>query len=247
MSTSKTTSDRLTPRAFRRMSRRELLALAPLAPLAALAFSDTRSSIVRAGLALSDGAGEWMFRPRQLAPTYSGADVTPFERFPLNRYVEFEPSPSDLAKWRLYVEGQVSRPGEYTLEQIKSLPKVVQNVRHICIEGWNVIGTFGGARLADVLTLAGADPRARFVEIGCLDDYYSSLDMASCLHPQTLACYEMYGQPLTAGHGAPLRLHLPIKLGYKSSKHVYSLRVTNVLRAERGFWEDQGYSWYGGI
>lgn len=242
-----TPTERIGERAFRRMSRRELLALAPLAPLAALAVPDVRSSVVRAGLTLSDRAGELMFRPTQLAPTYRDADVTPFERFPLNRYVDYEPSSAELAKFRLYVEGQVTRPGEYTLEQIRALPKVVQNVRHICVEGWDVIGSFGGARLADLLTFVGADTSARFVEIGCLDDYYSSLDMASCLHPQTLACYEMYGQPLTAGHGAPLRLHLPVKLGYKSSKHVYSLRVTSVLRAERGYWEDQGYSWYGGI
>jgi len=244
---SRTSPEPIAPRTFRRMTRRELLALAPLASLAALAAPNVRGSIVRAGLSLSDRAGEWMFRPSQLAPTYADADLTPFERFPINRYVEFEPSAADLAKWRLYVEGQVSRPGEYTLEQIAALPKVVQNVRHICIEGWDVIGSFGGARLADLLALVGADTSARFVEIGCLDDYYSSLDMASCLHPQTLACYEMYGRPLTGAHGAPLRLHLPVKLGYKSSKHVYSLRVTNVLRAERGFWEDQGYSWYGGI
>lgn len=244
---SRTPLEPISRRAFRRMSRRELLALAPLAPLAALALPDLRGSAVRAGLALSDRAGERIFRPAHLAPTYSDADVTPFERFPLNRYSEYEPSRTDLEAWRLSVEGLVSKPGDYTLEQIASLPKVVQNVRHICIEGWDVIGTFGGARLRDLLTLAGADTRARFVEIACLDDYYSSLDMASCLHPQTLACYEMYGRPLTAGHGAPLRLHLPVKLGYKSSKHIYSLRVTNVLRAERGFWEDQGYSWYGGI
>src|SRR5262245_60856142 len=70
------------------------------------------------------------------------------------------------------------------------------------------------ARMADLLAFVGADTSARFVEIGCLDDYYSSLDMASCLHPQTLACYEMYGRLLTGSHGAPLRLHLPIKLGY---------------------------------
>lgn len=145
------------------------------------------------------------------------------------------------------MDGLVSRPGEYTLEQIAALPKVVQNVRHICIEGWDVIGSFGGARMADLLRLAGADESARFVEVGCLDDYYSSFDMASCLHPQTLACYEMYGRPLDAGHGAPLRVHMPIKLGYKSSKHVYSLRVSNVLPPEKGFWEDQGYSWYGGL
>jgi DMSO/TMAO reductase YedYZ molybdopterin-dependent catalytic subunit len=244
---SRTSRERMTGRAFRRMSRRELLALAPLVPLAALALPEIRGSAIRTGLALTDRAGERMFRPAHLAPTYGAADVTPFERFPINRYSEFEPSRADVDKWRLSVEGQVSRPGEYTLEQIAALPKVVQNVRHICIEGWDVIGTFGGARLADLLAFVGADTSARFVEVGCLDDYYSSLDMASCLHPQTLACYEMYGRPLTAGHGAPLRLHLPVKLGYKSSKHVYSLRVTNVLRATRGFWEDQGYSWYGGI
>jgi DMSO/TMAO reductase YedYZ molybdopterin-dependent catalytic subunit len=244
---SRSPADRMTGRQFRRMSRRELLALAPLAPLAALALPDARNSAIRAGLALADRAGERMFRPTHLAPTYADADVTPFERFPINRYSEFEPSRTDLDTWRLSVEGLVSKPGDYTLEQIAALPRIVQNVRHICIEGWDVIGTFGGARLADLLALVGADTRARFVEVGCLDDYYSSLDMASCLHPQTLACYEMYGRPLTPGHGAPLRLHLPVKLGYKSSKHVYSLRVSNVLRAERGFWEDQGYSWYGGI
>ncbi len=124
-------------------------------------------------------------------------------------------------------------PAPTRSSRFAALPKVVQNVRHICIEGWDVVGNFGGARLRDLLALAGADPSARFVEIGCLDDYYSSIDMASARHPQTLACYEMYGQPLTGGHGAPLRLHLPVKLGYKSAKHVYSLRVSNVLGAGR--------------
>lgn len=244
---SKTPDRPVSERTWRRLNRRELLALAPLSACAALINADSRALAIRAGLALSDRAGEWSFRPAQLAPVYPDADVTPFERFPINRHSEFEPSGADLAKWRLYVEGLVSRPGAYTLAQISTLPKVVQNVRHVCIEGWDVIGTFGGVRLADLLALVGADPAARFVEVGCLDDYYSSLDMASCLHPQSLACYEMYGQPLTAGHGAPLRLHLPVKLGYKSSKHVYSMRVTNVLRAEKGFWEDQGYSWYAGL
>ena len=234
-------------RTWRRMTRREILGLAPLSLLAAMAVPDAREPILRAGLAATDRAGEWLFRPSQLAPTYDDADLTPFERFPVNSYSAFEPSDADLAKWQLYVEGLVSRPGTYWFDEIAALPRVVQNVRHICIEGWDVVGNFGGARLGDLLALVGADPTARFVEIGCLDDYYSSIDMASALHPQTLACYEMYGRPLTAGHGAPMRLHVPVKLGYKSAKHVYSLRVSNVLRAEKGFWEDQGYSWYGGI
>jgi hypothetical protein len=61
------TPERITARAFRRMSRRELLVLAPLAPLAALALPAARSSVIRAGLALGDRAGERMFRPAQLA------------------------------------------------------------------------------------------------------------------------------------------------------------------------------------
>jgi DMSO/TMAO reductase YedYZ molybdopterin-dependent catalytic subunit len=232
---------------WRRMRRREVLKLAPLSLLAALLAPDTRQAILRGGLAASGRAGAWLFRPSQLAPTFSESELTPLERFPVNSYSTFEPSAAELSKWRLYVDGLVARPGAYTFDQIVALPSVVQNVRHICIEGWDVIGSFGGARLSDLLMLVGADPTARFVEVGCLDDYYSSMDMASALHPQTLACYEMYGKPLTAGHGAPLRLHSPVKLGYKSAKHVYSLRVSNVLRAEKGFWEDQGYSWYGGI
>ena len=237
----------LSERTWRRISRRELLKLTPAAAIGLAFLPDVRESVIRRGLAFSDRVSEWLFDPSQLAPTYAHADLTPVERFPINRYSAFEPAAADLSQWRLYVDGLVSRGGEYTLEQITALPRIVQNVRHICIEGWDVIGNFGGARLADLLRLVGADTTARFVEVGCLDDYYSSFDMASCLHPQTLACYEMYGQPLSGGHGAPLRIHMPVKLGYKSSKHVYSLRVTNVLRAEKGFWEDQGYSWYGGI
>ena len=54
--------------------------------------------------------------------------------------------------------------------------------------------------------MIGADTTARFVTVECADDYYESLDMATALHPQTLLCYEMYDQPLTREHGAPLRL-----------------------------------------
>jgi DMSO/TMAO reductase YedYZ molybdopterin-dependent catalytic subunit len=57
----------------------------------------------------------------------------------------------------------------------------------------------------------------------------------------------MYGKPLDRGHGAPLRLSLPTKLGYKSAKYLTKLSVSKVLGAERGYWEDQGYSWYAGL
>jgi DMSO/TMAO reductase YedYZ molybdopterin-dependent catalytic subunit len=230
----------------RRMNRRELLKLTPLIALGAFAIPGFNERLVKYGLDLSDRASEKFFRRSRLAQTFSDREVTPFDKFPINRYTAYDPT-SDLAKWTLTVEGMVNRPGEYTLDQIKSLPKQTQNVRHICIEGWDVIGNFGGARFADFLQLVGADPAARYIEVGCLDDYYSSYDIESCLHSQTLLCYEMYGQPLTHEHGAPLRIHMPVKLGYKSAKHLYSIRLSNVLSNEKGFWEDQGYSWYGGI
>jgi DMSO/TMAO reductase YedYZ molybdopterin-dependent catalytic subunit len=236
----------LDQRGLRRIQRREWLKMLPLAALGAIAVPGVNETLIKRGLALSDRVSEAFFRPQQLAPTFRDHEVTAYDKFPLNSYSEYDPA-ADLDRWQLVVEGMVARPGSYSLEQIKALPKQVQNVRHICIEGWNVIGNFGGARLSDFLQFVGAEPQARFVEFACLDDYFTSYDIASCQHPQTLLCYEMYGQPLTKEHGAPLRIHTPIKLGYKSAKHLFSLRVTNVLSRETGFWEDQGYSWYGGV
>ena len=231
---------------LRRMSRRELLKLTPILAVGALALPPFNEGLLKRGLAWTDRASQVFFSRNRLAETFSHSELTPIEKFPVNSYSGYDPA-NDLATWTLTVEGMVARPGQYTLDQIKSLPKQAQNVKHICIEGWDAIGNFGGARFGDFLQLVGADPAARFVEVGCLDDYYSSYDIESCLHRQTLLCYEMYGQPLSAEHGAPLRVHMPVKLGYKSAKHIYSIRVSNVLGREKGFWEDQGYSWHGGI
>jgi DMSO/TMAO reductase YedYZ molybdopterin-dependent catalytic subunit len=123
---------------------------------------------------------------------------------------------------------------------------VYKILRNVCVEGWDVIGNFGGARLSDFLKAIGADTTARFVTVECADDYYESLDMATALHPQTLLCYEMYGKPLTREHGAPLRLQIPTKVGYKQAKYLTSLRVTNVLD-KVGYWEDQGFSHFYGL
>ncbi len=236
----------LSERDLRRMNRRELLKLTPLIFMGAFALPQLSQKLIAGGLSWSDRLAEVFFSGQRLAQTFSLRDLTPIEKFPVNSYSDYDHA-NDLSNWKLIVEGMVERPGEYTLDQIRALPKQVQNVKHICIEGWDVIGNFGGARLSDFLQLVGADASARFIEVGCLDDYYSSYDIESCLHSQTLLCYEMYGQPLTNAHGAPLRIHMPVKLGYKSAKHIYSLRVSNVLRKEKGFWEDQGYSWHGGI
>ena len=232
-------------RKFKGINRRELLKLTPVVALGAFALPKLQMRLLKAGLGFSDWASARLFRAGHLAPTFAQSDLTPFDKFPLNTYDIDDPG-IDLEKWVLTVAGAVQKPGGYTLSQIQALPKVMQNTRHVCVEGWDVIGRFGGARLSDFLTMIGADPAAWFVSVECADDYYESLDWETAMHPQTLLCYEMYDQPLTREHGAPLRLNIPTKIGYKQAKYLTGLKVSRVLD-KVGYWEDQGYSEFYGL
>jgi DMSO/TMAO reductase YedYZ molybdopterin-dependent catalytic subunit len=227
------------------MNRRELFKLTPVIALGAFAIPPLQAPLLKAGLGFSDWASGVLFRRGHLARTFSDAEVAPFDKFPINDYDVDDPD-VDLPNWRLAVAGAVQKPGEFTLDQVQRLPKHTQNTRHVCVEGWDVIGNFGGARLSDFLKVVGANTSSRFITVECADDYYESLDMATALHPQTLLCYEMYGKPLTREHGAPLRLQIPTKIGYKQAKYLTSLKVTNVLE-KVGYWEDQGYSHFYGL
>jgi DMSO/TMAO reductase YedYZ molybdopterin-dependent catalytic subunit len=230
---------------FRRRNRRELLKLTPLIALGAFAIPSFQESLLKKGLGFSDWASARLFRSGHWAPTFADSALTPFEKFPINGYDVDDPGVI-FENWNLTVSGTVKTPGNYTLAQIQALPRFRQNTRHVCVEGWDVIGRFGGARLSDFLKMVGADTTTRFITVGCADDYYESLDMATALHPQTLLCYEMYDQPLTRQHGAPLRLNVPTKIGYKHAKYLTDLKVTNVLD-KVGYWEDQGYSSFYGL
>jgi len=232
-------------RKFKGVTRRELLKLTPVVALGAFAVPKLQEPLLKAGLGFSDWVSGVLFRKQHLAATFSDSELTPFNRFPINDYDVDDPQ-VDFDRWTLTVTGAVQKPGEYTLAQIQTLPRVRQNTRHVCVEGWDVIGRFGGARLSDFLKMIGADLSARFVYVECADDYYESLDMATALHPQSLLCYEMYDQPLTREHGAPLRLTLPTKIGYKQAKYLTDLKVTNILERV-GYWEDQGYSSFYGL
>jgi DMSO/TMAO reductase YedYZ molybdopterin-dependent catalytic subunit len=235
-------TSRIDSRKFKRMNRRELLKLTPIMALGAFAIPAIQTPLLKAGLGFSDWASAAFFRREHLAPTFDDSEVAPFEKFPINDYDVDDPQ-VDLDNWNLTVGGAVGKAGNYSLPQIQAQPKFTHNTRHVCVEGWDVIGNFGGARLSDFLKMIGADLSARFISVECADDYYESLDMATALHPQTLLCYEMYGRPLTREHGAPVRLQIPTKVGYKQAKYLTSLKVTNVL-TRVGYWEDQGYSDY---
>jgi DMSO/TMAO reductase YedYZ molybdopterin-dependent catalytic subunit len=236
---------RIDSRKFQQVTRRDLLKLAPLLAFGAFAIPKLQEPLLKTGLGFSDWASARLFRSGHMATTFPDSEVVPFEKFPINGYDVADPG-VDFDAWTLTVSGAVQKPGEYKLGQFQALPRVRQNTRHVCVEGWDVVGRFGGARLSDFLNLIGADTTARFVYVECADDYYESLDMATALHPQTLLCYEMYDQPLTREHGAPLRLQIPTKIGYKQAKYLTDLSVTNVL-TRVGYWEDQGYAAFYGL
>ena len=127
------------------------------------------------------------------------------------------------------------------------------------IEGWSVVTQWAGARFVDFANLyrpatrsgKPPDPRkrpedlVRYVSLATPDDdYYVGLDMESALHPQTLLCYEMNGKPLTAPHGAPLRLVIPVKYGIKNIKGIGTIHFTD--RRPPDYWAERGYDWYAG-
>jgi DMSO/TMAO reductase YedYZ molybdopterin-dependent catalytic subunit len=147
--------------------------------------------------------------------------------------------------WRLEVSGAVRRPLSLTLDDLTKLPRVAQSVEHFCVEGWTARAQWMGVRVNELARIAGATSDAQYVDFQSFDsDYHESWDMASATHPQTLVAYAMDGRYLGAGHGAPARLHSPVKLGYKNTK--YLTRVVFMPRRNGGYWSDRGYEWYGG-
>jgi DMSO/TMAO reductase YedYZ molybdopterin-dependent catalytic subunit len=228
------------------ITRRSVLKLSPLLLLAGCDMTPEgrTESFLRSFQKFNDWVQSKVFDGTRLSAEYSAAELTPENGFRVNGKDDDYPD-VDPATWTLTVEGLVARPGSYTLAQISSLPRRAMNTRHCCVEGWSMIPRWGGTPLGDFLRMAGADAGAKYVSIECADDYTTTLDMPSALHPQTLLCYEAYDKPLTLSHGAPVRIVIPTKLGYKNAKWVTKLAVTNEKTG--GYWEDQGYDWFAGI
>jgi DMSO/TMAO reductase YedYZ molybdopterin-dependent catalytic subunit len=192
---------------------------------------------------LNDAAQGWLFDPTRLAPTYPASMIT--RPFPFNAYYdESEIRSVDAGSYRLEVTGLVADRSTWSLDALNALPQTEQITRHICVEGWSAVGRWGGVRFADFLRRIGADPSAKYVGFKCRDDYYTSIDMATAMHPQTLLTLSYDGETLPPRYGFPMKLRMPTKLGYKNPKHIQALFVTNTYPG--GYWEDQGYNWFGG-
>ncbi len=185
-----------------------------------------------------------LFDPTRLAPELPASAQTDPEQFPA--YKIGPDYPEAPAGWGLRVGGLVKRPLLLSLEDLRRLPRTRTRVRHHCVEGWSAVAAWDGVRLSEVARLAGAAPQARYVEFRSFEPgYFSSWDVESALHPQTILAYGMNGDDLAMEYGAPLRLYSAVKLGYKMVKYLAEVNFLPVRTG--GYWEDQGYEWFAGV
>jgi DMSO/TMAO reductase YedYZ molybdopterin-dependent catalytic subunit len=229
------------------LKRRDMFKLSPLLLLAAcdLHPEGNTETFLRKVQRFNDWVQGGVFGEQKLAPEYSRSEMTPEAGFRVNTDSPHDLNMALLKNWSLVVGGLVKKPGNYSVQQIQAFPKRVMNTRHVCVEGWSIIPRWGGTKLSDFLTYVGADSNAKYVYVTSADGYYTTYDMPSARHPQTLLGYEAYDKPLSLDHGAPVRIVMPTKLGYKNAKWITNLFVTNERLS--GYWEDQGYDWFAGI
>lgn len=191
----------------------------------------------------NDRVQGFLFSDRHLAPEYTESDIT--RPFPFNAFYDRNQIPQvDGRDYQLAIRGLVRDTCSWSLPELYRMQQVNQITRHICVEGWSAIGRWGGIPFRHFLQAIGADTRAKYISFRCADDYYTSIDMATALHPQTLLALTWDNQILPPEYGYPMKLRIPTKLGYKNPKHIQVIEITN--RFPGGYWEDQGYNWFGG-
>ncbi len=199
--------------------------------------------ILKAMSSWNDKAQGALFDPTKLALTYEQKDVVDPFRFNAF-YGEDEIVTVAEADYKLELSGMIDNKTSWTLEQLRQLPQQSQITRHICVEGWSLIGKWGGPSFGDFLRKVGADTTAKYVGFKCADEYFTSLDMASALHPQTTMALTFNDKTILPRNGFPFKIRVPTKLGFKNPKHVMEIFVTNDYPG--GYWENQGYNWFSG-
>jgi DMSO/TMAO reductase YedYZ molybdopterin-dependent catalytic subunit len=237
-------------------TRRDFLRLGIAAAPAALAACGWDGGpLIEPGLRAWSRVNDWvgeklLFSPARLAAEYPRSARTPAGHFPAysitrNRTGQF-PAPPDPRGWALEVDGLVRKPTRLGLADLERLPRVTYTVKHHCVEGWTAIGTWTGVPVGAIVAMVDPAPGARYLRFDSFDSrYFNGWDLASAMHPQTILAYAFNERPLGVERGAPLRLYSPVKLGYKLTKYLTGIRFTG--ERPGGYWEDQGYPWFGGV
>jgi len=203
---------------------------------------------------------DFLLRRLKSTQHYAPADVSPF--FRTNGYPPVAAYPwsqggdetyerlldGHFADYRLEVGGLVGRPLSLSLAELRDLPRQDQTTMHHCIQGWTSIGTWSGVPVREILDRCQPLPGARFVlfhSFGFLQDeesppnctghrYYEGIRLDEAYYPQTILAYELNGVTLPVQHGAPLRLRLETKLGFKMVKFVHRVELVADFREVGG-------------
>ncbi len=206
---------------------------------------------LRRVLRFNQGLAESLYSADRLAPTFPAERVQGPAR--TNGLVGLARE-VDAASWQLRIEHEGRSERALSLSAVQQLPRTDLVTELKCVEGWSQVMHFGGVRFLDFVLRFGLATRSgrapdplgnphdlyRYVYLATPDEaYHVGLDLASALHPQTLLCDMMNWQPLTGPHGAPLRLYLPVKYGYKSLKRIGLIRFQDDRPAD--YWAARGY------
>jgi methionine sulfoxide reductase catalytic subunit len=228
------------------LNRRKFLAGAAMAGAAAAIGVGLKETIaptttVFAGNKI-DGIKKSSFSTTETVTPYK--DVTHY-----NNYYEFgteKDEPAELAKnfrprpWKVKIEGQVEKKQELDIDTIlKMAPPEERIYRHRCVEGWSIVVPWIGFSLSELIKRVNPTSKAKYVEFTSLFDltrmpgqrrqvldwpYVEGLRMDEAMNPLALFCFGMYGEELPNQDGAPLRIVLPWKYGFKSSKAIVRIR-----------------------
>ncbi len=132
----------------------------------------------------------------------------------------------NFAAYRLRIGGLVDKPVELDLDQLRALPHHEQITQHFCIQGWSGVAKWGGVSMQTIMELVRPQPEVRWVVFYSLGDgpnkgiYYDAHPIEQMSYHLTMLAYDMNGEPLSFGHGAPLRLRNETQLGFKQVKWI---------------------------
>lgn len=160
--------------------------------------------------------------------------------------------------WEVQVDGLVAKPRRWTLEELLAWPQEERIYRMRCVEGWAMVIPWVGFPLARILEEASPSAEARFVRFETLTDpeqmpgvkdrsfpwpYVEGLRLDEAMHPLTILATGLYGKPLMPQNGAPVRLVVPWKYGFKSIKAI--VRISLVAEMPISFWMETSPREYG--
>jgi sulfoxide reductase catalytic subunit YedY len=257
-------SSEITPKA-KYLNRRNFIAGAALAGAAAVTGFSLRNlaspALTARANAKIDGLQKSSFSTTEKQTPYK--DITNYNNFYEFSTDKYEPATAarnfKTRPWTVTIDGDVKKKQTLDVDAIMKMAAPEERIyRHRCVEGWSIVVPWVGFSLSELIKRADPLPKAKFVEFTTLYDpkqmpgqrtsvlqwpYVEGLRMDEAMHPLALLCFGLYGELLPNQNGAPLRLVIPWKYGFKSAKSIVRIRFTS--SQPMNTWQESAPSEYG--